>query len=96
MTPVPQPPAYDSAYTYPAFYSPQLLLAYVVRLRDSSRVVVRRWPHWKLVTQSVAIARCDDALLAVGWSSDGRYVLWAPPHCTESTANVDSLAVPKQ
>lgn len=96
MSPVPQPPAYDSAYTYPAFYSPQLLLAYVVRLPDSSRVVIRRWPHWTLVTQSAAIARCDDALLAVGWSSDGRYVLWAPPHCSGSTPDVDSLAVPKQ
>jgi len=95
ITPIPAPLDYDSAYTYPEFSAARGILAYVIPVRDTgSRIVLRRWPHWELVTQSPAIPRCDDTLLGVGWAHDDRYVLWGPPHCSDASPEVDSLEVP--
>jgi len=92
---VPPPPAYDSSYTWPEFHSSRRLLVYTVPVQDTgTRVIVRRWPGWDLAVQSPAIERCDDAMLGASWTADGRFVVWYPPHCEDSTPEVDSLAVP--
>ena len=92
---VPRPPDYDSSYTWPEFNAPRRLLAYTVPVRGvGTRVTVREWPRWDLIAEGPTIERCDDALLDVSWSADARYVLWNPPHCSDSTAVVDSMAVP--
>ena len=94
---VPRPPGYDSSYSWPEFFSPRQLLAYTIPLRSAgTRIEVRRWPRWELVTQSGAIERCDDAILDGQWTADGRYVVWHPPHCTDSTLAIDSLSVPPE
>ena len=93
---VARPPDYDSSYTWPEFLSARQLLVYTVPVPGvGTRVVVRRWPKWELVVQSRNIERCDDAMLGGVWNDDGRYVVWYPPHCTDSTAAIDSMPVPE-
>ena len=92
---VPPPPGYDSSYSWPEFNASRRMLAYTVPVRDTgTRVIVRQWPNWNLTVEGPAIERCDDTLLVVYWSADARFILWYPPHCTDSTAAIDSMAVP--
>ncbi len=95
LTAVPLPPGYRSYGSYPVFHVDRELLAYVTEAESqASRIVVRRWPAWDSVTVSPLINRCEDTLLPVEWTSDGRFVRWYPPPCTAGLPSVDSIPVP--
>jgi len=86
------PDDYDRQVTSPAFYGPRKLLAYGVDTAEESRVVVRRWPGWRLVASGPAVQHCNEVPLGVEWTAAGRYVRFM--FCKGDTPASDSLKVP--
>ncbi len=86
------PDDYHPEVTSPAFYGPRRLLGYGVDTADESRVVVRRWPGWRLVASGPAVQHCNEVPLGVEWAAAGRYIRFM--FCKGDTPARDSLQVP--
>lgn len=92
------PPDYAPDRSLPEFSPAATLLAYEILDKGSgySRIVVREWGTWRLVTQSDTIAQCGDFPMSFSWSADGRFVRWDRPNCEGKAAPPapDSMRVP--
>jgi len=88
------PDDYQPEATSPAFYGPRRLLAYGVDTAEESRVVVRRWPGWRLVASGPPVQHCNEVPLGVEWAAAGRYVRFT--FCKGDSPASDSLKIPPQ
>ncbi len=95
ITAVSMPNDYDPAFTGGHLFPPRGLMAYRVALpeEDGSRIVVRTWGDWRLVTEGPLVKGCTDTGLEYHWSVNGQYIVWYPPPCEDGIPERDSVYV---